>query len=101
MSISVRETAIPSTTKPAVKRKRPLLNELPTFEKTEVKPEYIWFTLNDGRTIAIPIAWSKRLTSATPAQRQNFTLSDYFVFWDDVDEIISMESILFGNKLWL
>lgn len=37
---------------------------------------------------------------ATPAQRNNVIVSDLFAFWDDIDEIIGVENVLFGNRLY-
>jgi hypothetical protein len=61
----------------------------------------ISFSLDDGREISIPLVWSERLLRATPEQRQRFIMSDLNVFWDDVDEIIGVQNILYGDKLFL
>jgi hypothetical protein len=41
------------------------------------------------------------LQNATLAERKKFSFQDYFIFWDDLDEIIGIKNILFGQKLWL
>ncbi|GAA4449451.1 hypothetical protein GCM10023189_08840 [Nibrella saemangeumensis] len=81
--------------------RRPSFDRLPTITGVKVKADSVWFELNDGRTVTIPIAWSKPLQQATPRQRRQFTVSAYNVFWDEVDEIIGVENILFGNQLYL
>ncbi|MEP7269254.1 MAG: DUF2442 domain-containing protein [Saprospiraceae bacterium] len=61
----------------------------------------IAFFLEDQRIICIPITWSKKLLKARPVQRQNFINSGTHIFWDEIDEIIGVKNILFGNKLFL
>jgi hypothetical protein len=54
--------------------------------------------LSDGRTIAVPLAWSWRLSDATPDQRANWRLigSGHGVHWPDIDEDISVRGMLDG-----
>ena len=54
--------------------------------------------LADGRVISVPLAWSWRLSEATPEQRAHFRLigSGQGVHWPDVDEDISVEGMLHG-----
>ena len=54
-------------------------------------------TLEDGRTIIVPIAWYPRLLKATLAQRLNFELSPAGIHWDEIDEDISVEGMLIGR----
>ena len=64
----------------------------------EVTDETITARLIDGRVISVPLAWSWRLSEATPAQRANWELigDGYGVHWPDVDEDISAEGMLHG-----
>jgi hypothetical protein len=64
----------------------------------EVTDETIIAHLVDGRVISVPIAWSWRLSDATPAQRANWQLigDGHGVHWPDVDEDISAEGMLSG-----
>lgn len=64
----------------------------------EVTDETITARLVDGRVISVPLAWSWRLSDATPAQRANWQLigDGYGVHWPDVDEDISAEGMLSG-----
>ncbi len=50
----------------------------------------------DGREISVPIEWSPRLRKATPKQRKNWRLTGggVGIHWEDVDEDISVESLL-------
>jgi len=71
----------------------------------EVKIKSIQITENtitaqlvDGRTISVPLAWSWRLSEATPKQRAHYELIGHGqgVHWPDVDEDISAEGMLYG-----
>ena len=44
------------------------------IDHVEVTDETITAYLVDGRVISVPLAWSWRLSEATPAQRANWTL---------------------------
>lgn len=104
MKTGVARTAFASSTKPAGRKPlaRPTLQELPTFQSVEILVDSLRFTLSDDRVVEIPLAWSTRLTQATEAQRRQFVLSAYNVFWDEVDEIIGVENLLYGREqLWL
>ena len=54
--------------------------------------------LLDGRTIVVPLAWSWRLSAATPAQRQRFELigDGEGIHWPEVDEDVSIRGMLHG-----
>ena len=82
-------------------RQRPKFADLPTFTNIQVNSDTIWFSLSDGRTVTIPLTWSKLLSAASAEQRTNFIMSAYNVFWDDIDEIIGVENVLFGKELYL
>jgi len=56
--------------------------------------------LTDGRTITVPIAWFPRLAGATKAERSNWRLigNGEGICWPDLDEDISVESLLAGRR---
>ena len=56
----------------------------------------ILVVLADGRELAAPLAWFPRLADTTAAQRQNWRLigRGHGVHWPDVDEDISVASLL-------
>ena len=66
--------------------------------RVEVSDETITAHLVDGRVISVPLAWSWRLSEATPAQRENWHLigDGHGVHWPEVDEDISAEGMLTG-----
>ena len=67
--------------------------------RLEISTETITAYLADGRIISVPLAWSWRLSDATPAQRANWRLigDGHGVHWPDVDEDISAEGMLNGT----
>lgn len=68
------------------------------IKEVSVTEELITFSLVDGRVVSVPLAWSWRLSEATPAQRNNFEIigDGYGVHWPDVDEDLSVEGMLHG-----
>ena len=56
--------------------------------------------LADGRTITVPLAWFPRLAHGTPAERANwrFIGRGAGFHWPDLDEDISVESLLAGRR---
>src|SRR5207244_5147745 len=70
----------------------------PRIAHVEVNDDTITARLVDGRVISVPLAWSWRLSEATPAQRANWTLigDGHGIHWPDVDEDISAEGMLNG-----
>lgn len=71
----------------------------PLIVDVEVIDELITARLADGRTIRVPLAWSWRLSNATPEQRQRFEImgTGQGVHWPDVDEDISAIGMLTGT----
>ena len=71
----------------------------PRIEHVRITEDEIIAQLVDGRVISVPLAWSWRLSEATPAQRANFRLigTGQGVHWPDIDEDISVEGMLSGT----
>ena len=57
----------------------------------------MWVDLDDGRRMAVPLAWFPRLRAATPEQRARFELSPHGIHWDALDEDISIDGLLAGH----
>jgi len=55
--------------------------------------------LTDGRRIGVPLAWFPRLAHGTPTERANWRLTGcgLGVHWADLDEDISVGSLLAGR----
>ena len=67
--------------------------------RVEVSEDTITAHLADGRIISVPLAWSWRLSDATPVQRANWRLigDGYGVHWPEFDEDISADGMLNGT----
>ncbi len=70
----------------------------PRITNVRITEETITAELADGRSISVPLAWSWRLSEATPEQRNRWRLigSGEGVHWPDVDEDISVRGLLDG-----
>jgi len=70
----------------------------PRIQEVRVTEDEIIAHLVDGRVISVPLAWSWRLSEATPAQRANFRLigTGQGIHWPEIDEDISIEGMLHG-----
>ncbi len=62
--------------------------------------ENMWVSLTDGRQLSIPLAYFPRLQNATPEQKENYGMSGggTGLHWEEIDEDISVPSLLMGNK---
>jgi len=71
----------------------------PRIQRVRVTRDRIVADLADGRVVSVPLAWSWRLSEATPAQRANLRLigSGQGVHWPELDEDISVEGLLYGT----
>jgi hypothetical protein len=67
-------------------------------QTVSVTEDAITAQLMDGRTISVPLAWSWRLSEATPEQRKNFEIlgNGSGIRWPEIDEDISVEGMLHG-----
>ena len=54
--------------------------------------------LHDGRVLRAPLWWYPRLAGAAAEARSHVELSPMGVHWPDIDEDISIASILRGQK---
>lgn len=71
----------------------------PLIRDAKVTRSEIVAYLADGRVISVPLAWSWRLSEATPAQRAKFRLigAGQGIHWPEVDEDLSVEGMLHGS----
>ncbi|PIV14898.1 MAG: DUF2442 domain-containing protein [Gallionellales bacterium CG03_land_8_20_14_0_80_55_15] len=70
----------------------------PRISDLRVSEAEITAYLLDGRTVSVPLAWSWRLSEATPEQRSHWEIigDGIGIHWPDVDEDISIEGMLYG-----
>ena len=71
----------------------------PRIKNIKVTNTLITADLVDGRIISVPLAWSWRLSDATPEQRAKYELigDGQGVHWPDIDEDMSAEGMLTGR----
>ncbi len=57
-------------------------------------------SLDDGRTLSVPLAWYPRLLHGTEAERMRYELigDGEGIHWPDLDEDISIEGLLAGRR---
>ena len=69
-------------------------------QSVSVSDDALIADLVDGRTITVPLAWFPRLAHGTPAERANWRLiaGGEGIHWPDLDEDISVESLLAGRR---
>ena len=73
-------------------------NSDPRVRSVEVTEDLITAHLVDGRTISVPLAWSWRLSDATPEQRACYEIigDGTGIHWPEIDEDISVRGMLEG-----
>ena len=67
-------------------------------QNVQVTDDELIVALDDGRTIAVPLAWYPRLLHGTKEERNNWQLigAGEGIHWPDLDEDISIEHLLAG-----
>lgn len=70
----------------------------PHIKEVRVTEDTITASLVDGRIISVPLAWSWRLSDATPEQRARYEIigDGQGVHWPELDEDISAVGMLSG-----
>jgi len=66
----------------------------PEFVSLVYDERQIYFKLDSGRTVTVPLMSFPKLASATVGQRENYHTNGVHIFWDDIDEIIGVKNIL-------
>ncbi len=75
------------------------------FETEEVRPVKAWCAddrvhveLKDGRTVSAPLWWYPFLEGSTDEQLNEMDLTFEGVWWEHVDEGVSVKGLLLGRK---
>ncbi|MFH0996443.1 MAG: DUF2442 domain-containing protein [Pseudomonadota bacterium] len=70
----------------------------PRAKKVTFAADNMWVEFTDGRQLGVPLAYFPRLLNAAQHQRDNYTISGggTGLHWDDLDEDISVKSLLLG-----
>lgn len=68
-------------------------------EKVAFADDSLTVSLNDGRSVSVPLTWYPRLLHATPEERNNWRLigNNEGIHWSDLDEDISVANLLLGQ----
>nr|WP_287390054.1 DUF2442 domain-containing protein [Candidatus Microthrix sp.] len=66
-------------------------------EAVRFDQDCMWVTLDDGRTVGVPLAWFPRLLHATPVQREAVELSRRGLHLEALDEDVSVAGLLAGR----
>ena len=85
---------------------------VPNAESVWLDEDTLTAELSVGRTISVPVLWYPRLAHADVPERTNWRLTGggQGIHWPDLDEDISVESLLAGRpssesqrslKLWI
>ncbi len=74
--------------------------EIPNAESVSVTEDALSVDLSDGRSVSVPLAWYPRLLHGTKAERERWRLlgRGEGIHWEDLDEDISVESLLAGRR---
>lgn len=77
----------------------PVEASAPRARAAHVGEDALTLELADGRTVSAPLAWYPRLLAGSPAERENleFIGQGEGVHWPDLDEDLSVESVLAGR----
>jgi len=69
------------------------------IESVRMDADRLTLLLRDGRTLGMPLAWSPKLAEATESEVQNYELIGHGsgLHWPDLDEYVSVRSILLGR----
>lgn len=68
----------------------------PIATAVEVDDAQLRLTLDDGRELAVPVAWFPRLRDATAEQRRHWRLvgRGQGIHWPELDEDVSVRALL-------
>jgi len=68
-------------------------------QSVEVSEDALTVSLDDGRTVSLPLGWYPRLLHGTPEERAHWRLigDGVGIHWPDLDEDISVENLLAGR----
>src|SRR4051812_39663641 len=74
--------------------------EVPVVSSVSVGRDRLAFHLADGRAVIAPLEWFPRLLHGSARERRNWERvgAGYGVHWPDLDEDISVENMLRGQR---
>lgn len=68
----------------------------------DVTSDRLTVELADGRSVSVPLVWFPRLLKASPEERSHWELigEGEGIHWPGIDEHISVEGLLRGERSW-
>jgi hypothetical protein len=73
------------------------LSTSPQATSISFDEEQMWVSLEDGRTLGVPLAWIPRLLNGSPEDRAAVWISPSGLHWEELDEDIPIEGLLAGR----
>ena len=70
------------------------MRTLPEATAVSFDEDSMWVSLNDGRTVGIPLAWFPRLLNGDADARRDYFLSPSGIHWEALDEDVSVATLL-------
>lgn len=73
---------------------------VPSARDVVITEDALTVSLDDGRTLSVPLTWYPRLWHGTPDERGRWRLigDGRGIHWPDLDEDISVEGLLEGRR---
>lgn len=73
----------------------------PRVRTVEFTDDKLSVSIEDGRTVLVPLAWYPRLLHATKAERSDWRIFEDtderdIIFWEQLDEMIPVVAVLAG-----
>lgn len=73
----------------------------PRVSTVEFTDDKLSVSIEDGRTVLVPLAWYPRLLYATKAERSDWRIFEDtngrdIIFWEQLDEMIPIVAVLAG-----
>lgn len=59
-----------------------------------LKEDRLAIYLSDGRIVIYPLTGMSWITETDPHKQQNFTVTDWEIYWDEIDDGLTLEHIL-------
>ena len=78
------------------RRRRSRREDVPAVLSARVDADAVTVTLEDGRAVSVPLAWSARLLYATPDERADVETDPFGLYWPQLNESWSVVGMLAG-----
>ena len=70
-----------------------------TISSASMEEHNLTVNLSDGRIIIYPITGIPWISTASPEKQQNFTVTEWDIYWDEIDDGLTLEHILSPKPL--